>query len=212
MLLSLWITSESSRHCRAACGPTPIAVGLSGIRLEEETWWQTLSALVWVAQLLIQCFSERGWRGRLQAVGACKGSGTCGKGGGNLPACRRSTTPQLLTDRKQFVQAGDGLGGRAGIWLWSLTYRIVQCVSLFFLLGIVWRVRILPSLPLAGSKAHLLCDKHLKVHFGLLLLDCWYVGHVHLWNTVEGCMDAIQPSMPLAHGWCAMDAAGWEMI
>lgn len=51
-----------------------------------------------------------------------------------------------------FVQAGDGLGGTAGIWLWSLTYRIVQCVSLFFLLEIVWRVRILPSLPLAGSK------------------------------------------------------------
>lgn len=41
--------------------------------------------------------------------------------------------------REQLVQAGDGLEGRAWIGLWS--QRIVQCISPFFLLGMLWRAR-----------------------------------------------------------------------
>lgn len=75
------------------------------------------------------------------------------KGWWKFPSC--ITRLQLLKGREQFVQAGDGLGGRAWIRLWS--QRVLQSVHPLF----SWDFcggsdRILLSLSLARSKAYLL--------------------------------------------------------
>ena len=91
------------------------------------------------------------------------------------------------------------MGGRARVRLWSLTYRVVQCMSPFSLLGIVGRVRILLSLPLTGSKAHPLHDECLKELFASVrLLVC--VRCVHLSNIAEGCTDAVVVMMVWKRG------------